>query len=115
MSNCREECFSCKDIREIADTQDIGAINENFDTLRDQVQDLCDKLNLYITTTGLDADGKCVTNVKDCCDDPSSAMPRSAVEEMIRDMMTTKTTCGTCHKAHSHCGCNTYGGLPNAY
>lgn len=115
MSNCREECFSCGDIREIADTQDIGAINENFDMLRDQVQDLCDKLNLYITNAGLDADGKCVTNVKDCCEDPSSAVPRSGIEEMIRDMMTVKTTCGTCYRAHKHCSCKTYGGLPNAY
>lgn len=92
--NCREECFSCRDIREIADTQDIGAINENFDTLRDQVQELCDKLNLYITADGLDADGKCITNVKDCCADPSSAMPRSAIEDLIKSL-TPKNDCST--------------------
>ena len=115
MSNCREECFTCGDVREIADTSDIGSINENFDLLRSEVQSLCDKLNLYITNAGIDADGKCITNVKDCCDDPSSAVSRSGIEEIVRDMLPTKKACSGCHKPKNHCSCRTSGALPNGY
>lgn len=113
-NNCKDECFSCRDIRELADTQDVGALNENFQTMRDEIQALCDKLNLYITLAGIDADGKCITNVKDCCDDPSSAMSRSGIEELIREMCKPKKTCTGCKS--QHCDCKSkHGALPNAY
>lgn len=120
-TNCTSVCYSCRDIRTIASATDIGFINENFAALNDRIDKLCALLDKYITLDGLDANGQCLTNVKSCPDDPHSAVPVSAVQELIRAALAgtatqcngCKTGCNVCspHKYDRNCGTM----IPNAY
>lgn len=100
MSTCSNECLSCSDIREIASTSDIGFINENFASLQADLDKALEFIKLYLVKDGcntntLDANFGCVVNVKDCCDNPSSAMSRGAIEAMIDQKLAEKTSCKT--------------------
>lgn len=96
-TNCTSSCFTCANIRTITDAAQVGYINENFAALREQLEKLCALVDKYITVNGLDANGQCVTNVKYCPNDIHSAVPISAVQELIREALAgTATTCNGC-------------------
>lgn len=97
-STCTNECLSCSDIREIASASDVGFINENFASLKADLDAALAFIKLYLVKDGcskdtLDANFGCVTNVRDCCDDPTSAMPRESVEAMIRKLIAEQHSC----------------------
>ncbi len=98
-NNCSTECLSCGDIREIASTDDIGFINENFASLQKDLDTALEFIKLYLVKEGcsdntIDANFGCVTNVRDCCGDPTSAMPRDAIEAMIDKKIADRHSCG---------------------
>ena len=97
-NNCADECLSCSDIREIASASDIGFINENFASLQKDLDAALEFIKLYLVKDGcssntIDANFGCVTNVKDCCQDASSAMPRAAIEDLIDKKLADKSSC----------------------
>ena len=98
-TNCTSACFTCANIRTITDAAQIGYINENFAAIREQLEKLCALVDKYITVNGLDGNGQCITNVKYCPNDIHSAVPVSAVQELIREALSGSTAactgCGT--------------------
>ena len=121
-TNCTSACFTCANIRTITDAAQIGYINENFAAIREQLEKLCALVDKYITVNGLDGNGQCITNVKYCPNDIHSAVPVSAVEELIRVALngSNKCSCEGCKTGNKPClpykqdkNCNTT--IPNAY
>ena len=99
-NTCDNTCLSCSDVREIASAADIGFINENFAQLQKELDAALSFIKLYLVKDGcsdstIDANFGCVTNVKDCPCDPNTAMPRDAIEAMIREMLADKNSCKT--------------------
>lgn len=120
-TNCSSACFTCASLRTITDAAQVGYINENFAAIREQLEKLCALVDKYITVNGIDANGQCVTNVKYCENDPHSAVPISAVQELIRAALLSdstqcngcKTGCKSCSPQKHDCNCST--SIPNAY
>lgn len=108
LTGCGNPCQTCAQIRQITGSTplDIGLINENFKKLSEQYETLCMLVNQFLNKdSGIDADGFCITNVKDCKDDPNSVVPRAALKQLILDTVAAKNTCSGCHKPVTSCSC----------
>lgn len=85
-------CNECGQLRSIIanddNTVDIGPINENFALCCGRLEKIESQLSAMFNDDGnLDMAKKCITNLGDCCDDPTSVITKDYLETAIRMMV----------------------------
>ena len=88
MTDSTNACNECGQLRSISNTEDgseIQAINSNFEMLNANIQNVKEIVDGLVDQDGnLDLQGKCITNLGDCCKDPKSIVTAEYLNNVVR-------------------------------
>ena len=77
-----DECGSIRQLTGSVESN-VGNIDNNFSVISAQLEEIKTFLNSFYSNGKFDFDGKCLTNLGSCCDDPTSALSRQDIDDRV--------------------------------